>query len=122
MDALVDLQFSIARIRRFGIRNLQLDDYVMANGVIWYTVLCVAFNQIAVGGGSNLMTQDDIDALTPEITASRIAGSKWVFVSEHSMMLTIWSMKVCMLVLYASITYDLYSPCIHKRNMLTRRQ
>ena len=77
----------------------------MANGIIWYTILCVAFNQIAQGGGSNLMSQEEIDALTPEIKANRIAGSKWVFVSEHSMMLAIWSMKVCMLILYASITY-----------------
>lgn len=53
------------------------------------------------------MTDEDVAALTPESFAERTAGSKWVFVSEHSMILTIWSCKVCMLVLYASITEGL---------------
>ncbi|RDL40255.1 Uncharacterized protein BP5553_00234 [Venustampulla echinocandica] len=96
-----------ARIRRFGIRGLKIDDYAMVNCVIWYTLLCVAFNQIKFGDGSNLMNDDEIAALTPEIKASRIAGSKWVLVSEHSMLLAIWSTKVCVLVLYASITEGL---------------
>ena len=95
---------SVARIRRLGIKGLQLDDYVMINGFIWYTILCVSFNQIASGGGSNLMTPEDIAALTPEITEDRIRGSKWVFVSEHSMILTIWSMKICMLLVYTRLT------------------
>lgn len=76
----------------------------MLNGVIWYTILCVAFNSIASGGGSNLMTEEEVEQLTPEIFAERTAGSKWVFVSEHSMILAIWSTKVCMLVLYTNIT------------------
>ncbi|KFY86437.1 hypothetical protein V500_07626 [Pseudogymnoascus sp. VKM F-4518 (FW-2643)] len=96
-----------ARIRRFGIRGLKLDDYAMANGVIWYTILCVAFNQIKFGDGSNLMEPDEIAALTPEHRASRTAGSKWVYVSEHSMILAIWSTKICVLVLYAGITEGL---------------
>ncbi|KFX88258.1 hypothetical protein V495_05483 [Pseudogymnoascus sp. VKM F-4514 (FW-929)] len=88
-----------ARIRRFGIRGLKLDDYAMANGVVWYTMLCVAFNQIKFGDGSNLMDDAEIAALTPEHVASRTAGSKWVYVSEHSMILAIWSTKICVLVL-----------------------
>lgn len=128
---------SIARVRRFGITGLKLDDYVMLNCTVWYTLLCVAFNQIASGGGSNLMTQEEIDALTPEIVQDRIRGSKWVFASgtlyilrpsvpvaprpdqrskqdsnanfhastEHFMLMTILSTKLCMLIIYASITY-----------------
>lgn len=57
-----------------------------------------------VGGGSNLLSEEEIEALTPESTAARVEGSKWVFVSEHAMLLTIWSMKAAMLVLYARIT------------------
>ena len=55
------------------------------------------------GAGSNLMTDEEVAALTPETTAQRITGSKWVFVSEHAMLLTIWSMKAAMLILYARI-------------------
>lgn len=53
------------------------------------------------------MTQEDIDTLTPAIHAEREKGSKWVFVSEHSFVLSVWSMKACMLVIYARITEGL---------------
>jgi hypothetical protein len=88
---------------RVGIKHLQIDDALIAFGAAWYIVLCVAFNQVFEGAGSNLMTQADIDALTPEIHAQRVLGSKWVFVTEHAMLLTVWSMKAAMLVLYSRI-------------------
>lgn len=82
-------------------------------------MLCVAFNQMLEGAGSNLMTPEETAALTPEIKEQRVTGSKWVFVSEHAMLLTIWSMKAAMLVLYARIMYDdqvlLYCSCTDKK-------
>ena len=87
------------------IRNLQVDDYLMVFAVIWYTILCVALNQVANGGGSNLMTDEDIANLTPSSYAERVRGSKWVFVSEHAFILCVWSCKACMLVIYARLTY-----------------
>lgn len=72
--------------------------------LIWYTILCVSLNEVASGGGSNLMTPEDVAALTPEIKEERVRGSKWVFVSEHAMVLTIWSLKFCLLSLYFRIT------------------
>ena len=59
---------------------------------------------MVTGDGSNLLTPEEIEALTPDSIKSRIQGSKWVFVSEHAMLLTIWSMKAAMLALYARIT------------------
>lgn len=53
------------------------------------------------------MTAEEIATMTPAIHAERVRGSKWVFVSEHSMILTVWSCKACMLVIYARITYVL---------------
>ncbi|CRG89344.1 hypothetical protein PISL3812_06380 [Talaromyces islandicus] len=94
----------VARIRRLGINNLQKDDFIMMFGVIWYTILCVALNEVASGGGSNLMTAEDKANMTPSIHAERVRGSKWVFVSEHAFILTVWSFKSCMLVIYARIT------------------
>lgn len=109
---LIDLRnYSIARIRRLGIRNLQVDDYLMTFGVVWYTILCVALNEVANGGGSNLMTAEDYANLTPSTTAERVRGSKWVFVSEHAFILCVWSCKACMLVIYARLTY--VPPIIH---------
>lgn len=77
----------------------------MVNAVVWYTILCVALNQVASGGGSNLMTEEEKKTMTPSIHAERERGSKWVFVSEHAFILTVWSLKSCMLVIYARITY-----------------
>jgi hypothetical protein len=96
---------STARLRRLGLRNLQIDDYLMLFAVVWYTLLCTALNQVASGGGSNLLTAEDKAALTDESIAERIRGSKWVFVSEHSFVLCVWSLKACMLVIYGRITY-----------------
>jgi hypothetical protein len=100
----IDRHFRFARVRRLGITGLQLDDYFVAFGGAWYTILTVAFNQMLIGGGSNLLTEDEIALLTPQTIADRVEGSKWVFVSEHAMLLTIWSMKAAMLCLYARIT------------------
>lgn len=77
----------------------------MLFAVLWYTILCVALNQVASGGGSNLMTEEDKLHLTDSKIAERVRGSKWVFVSEHSFVLCIWALKACMLVIYARITY-----------------
>lgn len=79
----------------------------MCFGVVWYTILCVALNEVASGGGSNLMTAEDIRTMTPAIHDERERGSKWVFVSEHSFVLAVWSFKACMLVIYARITEGL---------------
>ncbi|KAK5102372.1 hypothetical protein LTR70_000157 [Exophiala xenobiotica] len=97
----------VSRIRRAGVRQLQLDDGFVFFGLLSYTLLCVAFNEMLKGGGSNLMPDEEVAQLTPAITAQRVNGSKWVFVSEHAMLLTIWSMKAAMLVLYARVTQGL---------------
>lgn len=83
----------------------------MVFAVVWYTVLCVALNRVATVGGSNLMDEYDIKHLTPSIKAERVSGSKWVFVSEHSYLLVTWSLKSCMLVIYARITYVFQDHC-----------
>jgi hypothetical protein len=97
-------QRSIARIRRLTAAGLQIDDALMVLALLWYTLLCVSLNKVASGGGSNLMTPEDIAALTPAIHDERVRGSKWVFVSEHAMVLTIWTLKFCMLIIYGRIT------------------
>ncbi|EXJ70787.1 uncharacterized protein A1O5_05777 [Cladophialophora psammophila CBS 110553] len=93
----------VGRIKRVGIRHLEIDDALITFGFVAYTILVVAFNEMLDGPGSNLMTPEEEAALTPEIKEGRIRGSKWVFVSEHAELLTIWSMKAAMLVLYAKL-------------------
>jgi hypothetical protein len=79
----------------------------MLFGLVWYTILCVALNEVATGGGSNLMTEEEKKTMTPSIHADRVRGSKWVFVSEHAFVLCVWSCKACMLVIYSRITEGL---------------
>lgn len=79
----------------------------MVHAVLWYTILVVSINKTIFGGGSNLMTTEEEAALTPETTRERIKGSKWVVVSEQAMVLTIWSLKLCMLFIYSRLTYVL---------------
>lgn len=93
-----------ARVRKLGMAKIQADDYLMINATVWYTLLVVSINKIIFGGGSNLMTPEEEAALTPETIRERIIGSKWVFVSEQAMILTIWSLKLCMLFIYRRLT------------------
>lgn len=86
-----------------GIRNLQLDDYLILCVVVFFTLMCVALNEIILSGGSNLVTAADIAHLTPESKKRRTRGAKWVFVAEHGMILTTWTLKACMIVLYRRI-------------------
>lgn len=51
------------------------------------------------------MSAADVAAMTPAIHDERVRGTNWVFVSEHAMILTIWTLKVCMLIIYGRITY-----------------
>jgi hypothetical protein len=90
-------------------RGLQVDDYLIVAAVGFYTLLCVSLNQVVFGGGSNLLTDEEIATLTPESIKDRTLGSKWVFVSEHAMVLTIWALKAVMLLLYARVTYVIHS-------------
>lgn len=96
-----------SQARRLGPRNLRTDDWVVISAIPWYTLLAVSLNKIIFGGGSNYMTQEDILALTPETKHQREIGSKWVLLSEEVMVLTVWTCKICMLLMYKRLMYDL---------------
>ncbi|KAL8747351.1 MAG: hypothetical protein Q9184_007614, partial [Pyrenodesmia sp. 2 TL-2023] len=72
----------VSRIRKLGVSRLSPDDWFMTQNLLWYTLLYVSSTKVIFGGGSNFMTDEDIANLTPETTATRIAGSKWVLVNE----------------------------------------
>ena len=94
-----------ALIRILGIAKIQADDYLLMYATIWYTLLVVSINKMIFGGGSNFMTSEEEAALTTETVRERIIGSKWVFVSEQAMILTLWSLKLCMLFIYRRMTW-----------------
>jgi hypothetical protein len=50
------------------------------------------------------MTAEEITALTPQTREDRITGSKWVLVSEEVMVLSVWTCKSGMLLIYRRLT------------------
>lgn len=96
----------IARVRTRGCSKLQLDDWLTVNSILWYTLLVISLNKVFFSGGSNFMTPEEEATLTPQTTAERVEGSKWVLVVEEAMVLTVWTCKLSMLFLYHRITYD----------------
>lgn len=102
----IDVCKSTARVHTRGFSKLQLDDWMTVNSIVWYTLLIVSLNKVFFSGGSNFMTPEEEAALTPETTAERVAGSKWVLVVEEAMVMTVWTCKLSMLFLYHRMTYD----------------
>ncbi|KAI0121364.1 hypothetical protein BJ170DRAFT_143117 [Xylariales sp. AK1849] len=96
-----------ARIRRLGIRQLQPDDYLMVLAAGLFTALIVCLNTICQGGGSNLFPPEDFVTFTQEEINERIYGSKIVVISEQAMLNLIYTIKVCMLILYTRLTLGL---------------
>ena len=78
---------------------------MMIFAMVTYTALLVSMNLIVVGGGSNLFPLEMLHTFTPEQVKDRIKGSKIVLVSEQAMLLTIWSLKACMLTFYHCLTF-----------------
>lgn len=54
--------------------------------------------------GSNLINPADHVVLTVENVKKRVLGSKWVVTVEQMQILTIWTMKACLLIMYNRIT------------------
>ncbi|KAF2404002.1 hypothetical protein EJ06DRAFT_505487 [Trichodelitschia bisporula] len=93
-----------AQIRRLGWRGCRTDDYVMLLAAAWYTTLIVCLNVIAAGGGSNLAPPGRLQGISEEEIRERVWGSKIVVVSEQAMLNTIYTLKACLLLMYARLT------------------
>ncbi|KAF1932253.1 uncharacterized protein M421DRAFT_54351 [Didymella exigua CBS 183.55] len=97
---------TIARWRRVrSPSQFAIDDWLMATAVpLFYTGLVVCLNTIAQGGGSNLFPPGQLSTFTEQEIQERIKGSKIVIVSEQCMLNVIWSLKACMLLMFARMT------------------
>jgi hypothetical protein len=70
-------------------------------------MLIVCLNVICQGGGSNLYPPSMEGTFTPEEIQDRIFGSKIVVVSEQAMLNVIYTIKVCVLIMYGRLTLGL---------------
>ncbi|KAI5374636.1 hypothetical protein J4E82_006691 [Alternaria postmessia] len=85
-----------------SLRGFAADDWMMITAVpLFYTGLIVCLNIIATGGGSNLFPPEQFSTFTQKEIDERIKGSKIVVISEQCMLNVIWSLKACMLFMYA---------------------
>lgn len=73
------------------------------------TVLMVGMSIIS-HTSSNLIDPNDHTELTAENIRERIYGSKWVLVVEQMQIITIWTTKSCLLLMYNRLTFVVPPP------------
>ncbi|RBR12218.1 uncharacterized protein FIESC28_08704 [Fusarium coffeatum] len=82
---------------------LAIEDYLMIFALINFTGVVVSINEVAKNG-SNYMAPDVAAKLTPEGKSAAIFGSKMTFVLEIFALTAVWTIKACLLFLYARLT------------------
>ncbi|KAF2497587.1 hypothetical protein BU16DRAFT_506050 [Lophium mytilinum] len=98
----------VSRGLLFGtITKLQIDDWVMAFTLCLYTVLVVCINIVAHANSNLLPPGFDVNHLTPQDIRDREYGSKMILVVEQCQISIIWLSKVCLLIMYYRLTYNL---------------
>ncbi|EFX06368.1 decarboxylase [Grosmannia clavigera kw1407] len=87
-------------------RKLQSDDMLMLFAMVTDTILMACINLVATTS-SNLINPNDTTPLTPQNIRERVRGSKFVLVVEEMQILTTWTVKLCLLILYHRLTMSL---------------
>ncbi|KAH7125039.1 hypothetical protein B0J13DRAFT_566123 [Dactylonectria estremocensis] len=87
-------------------KKLKTEDHLMMFAMITDTVFMIGMSVIS-RTSSNLIDPNDDTELTPENIKERIVGSKWVLVVEQMQILTIWTVKICLLLMYNRLTMSL---------------
>ncbi|KAM0425359.1 hypothetical protein ACHAPT_009416 [Fusarium lateritium] len=87
-----------------SIKKLQVEDYLMLFAMITDTVLMVGMS-IVSQTSSNLIDPNDKHTMDKQEINERIRGSKWVLVVEQMQIITIWTMKYCLLLMYNRLTF-----------------
>lgn len=96
-----------AQIKRHGLKGLKPDDYVMCLTAVLYTALIVTLIGSVSGVGGNGFTADVVATWTDEEKKEHINNAILVQVAEQFMLSTVYSVKVCMLLIYSRLTMGL---------------
>ncbi|KAK6063209.1 ubid family decarboxylase [Seiridium cupressi] len=94
------------RILHGSFKKIQSDDILMLVAMATDTVLIACMNILA-RTNTNLIDPDNAPQLTDADIAERIYGSKLVLVVEQMQIITVWLIKVCLLIMYARLTMSL---------------
>ncbi|OAQ60485.1 decarboxylase [Pochonia chlamydosporia 170] len=101
--AIVICRMVSRRIKLGKWRNLMIDDYLMVFALVNFTGVVVSINEVAKNG-SNYMSAEAAAALTPEGVDRAVYGSIMTFVLEIFTITGTWTIKACLLILYARLT------------------
>ncbi|OJI96745.1 hypothetical protein ASPVEDRAFT_78497 [Aspergillus versicolor CBS 583.65] len=105
--AVAMLRYVSRTLQLGGLRNLQLEDLAMAVTVIFYILLTVFLIQVDKHG-TNGVPASESDTLDPATFPDRIVGSKMVVAVEQFWLVAVWGCKLCLLLLYSTMTYGLW--------------
>lgn len=99
-----------SRLSMVGVRNFQLDDYLMIlAGVVYGLETGAAYSVGAIWKGlaNNSMTDEQRLALTPDLEEYRlrVGGSKTQVAGWSLYTLLLWLLKTCMAVFYSRLTW-----------------
>ncbi|KAK2471320.1 hypothetical protein H9L39_17551 [Fusarium oxysporum f. sp. albedinis] len=83
--------------------RVAVEDYLMVFALVNFTGVVVSINEVAENG-SNYMPEDVAAKLTPKERQKAIFGSKMTFVLEIFTLTATWTIKACLLFLYARLT------------------
>lgn len=92
------------RIKLGSWRALGIEDYLMVFALVNLAGVCFSINEVAANGSSYL-PPDQVENLTDEGRKMAIYGSIMTFVLEIFTITGLWTVKTCLLLLYARITY-----------------
>ncbi|KAK7419755.1 hypothetical protein QQX98_003127 [Neonectria punicea] len=108
LTVLVVIARMISRRLLYGsISGTRIDDYIMLFTLVTYTVLLVVV-KVLTYTPTNLINPDgDHVTLDAESIKDRQYGSKLVIVTEQMQMITLWSVKACLLIMYSRLTTSL---------------
>lgn len=105
MANLLSCLFRISRRIKLGSwRALGIEDYLMIFALVNLAGVCFSINEVAANGSSYL-PPEDVATLTEEGRKKAIYGSIMTFVLEIFTITGLWTIKTCLLLLYARITY-----------------
>ncbi|KAM4061136.1 decarboxylase [Hirsutella rhossiliensis] len=102
----VGCRIASRRIKLGKWRALMIDDYLMIFALINFTGVVVTINEVAKNG-SNYMPPKAAAVLSPAEVQRAVYGSIMTFVLEIFTLTAIWTVKACLLILYARLTNTL---------------
>lgn len=87
--------------------KLQVDDFIMILSLISLTVVTVGVRILTYTPTNLIKDVSQVDLTNEEDVALRVYGSKIVIVVEQMQIFLIWSVKVCLLIMYSRLTTSL---------------